>query len=163
MPNALTAGGALPPIPQPQQQQQQQQAPQAAGPQGVPAPTHAQTVAALRHFHAVMGELRGLATNPDLGKANVKSSIIDGTTKLVSQRMMSPGQAVEMLASVPDKPYQQKMWVAQHLQNAMLARAAVLMHHAVAFAGTPPQQAPSADSHQQDLSAMMETHFKRAA
>jgi hypothetical protein len=161
MPNALTAS-ALPPIPQPQQQQQQ--APQAAGPQGVPAPTHAQTVAALRHFHAVMNELRSIATSPDLGKASVKSSIIDGTTKLVSERMMSPGQAVEMLASVPDKPRDQKMWVAQHLQNAMLARAAVVMHHAVAFAGTPPQQAPSADNHQQDLSAMMEAHFsKRAA
>ena len=133
---------------------QAQQAPQAP-----PAPSHAQTVAALRHFSAIMGELNTLIKDPDLGKADMKSAIIDGTTKLVSERMISPAQAVQMLATVPERPFDQKTWIMGHMQQAMQGENAVLVHHAAAFAGAPAQPTPDADDHMDDLSSMMQTHY----
>jgi hypothetical protein len=116
-------------------------------------------VAALRHFQAILGELNGLARNPDLGKADVKSSIIDGTSKLVAERMMSPASAVTMLATVPEKPFDQRTWVQNHMQQALQARSMVLAQHAQAFAGQGPEPTPSADSHMQDMSSMMQAHY----
>lgn len=129
MTGALTSG--LPPAPMPQQQDppqqggpQQQQAPQAP-----PVLSHQQAVAALRHFHAIDMELRALLKDPDLGRADLKSAIIDGTTTLVSDRIIAPGTAVAMLATVPEKPREQKKWVEQHYQQNAAAQAAVLDHH----------------------------------
>lgn len=156
MPGALSAPGVSPPIPNQQQQQPPQQQ---AAPQAPPAPTHQQTVAALRHFQAILLELNSIAKNPDLGKADVKSAIIDGTTKLVSQRMVSPGQAVTMLATVPERPFEQKTWIANHMQQALQARSMVLAQHAQAFAGQGPEPTPSADSHLQDIQGMMGAHY----
>lgn len=129
-------------------------------PQAPPAPSHAQTVAALRHFAAIIGELNTLVKDPDLGKADMKSAIIDGTTKLVSERMMSPAQAVQMLATVPERPFDQKAWIQNHMQQAMLGRGMVLAHHAAAFAGAGPEPTPDADDHMADLSSMMQAHYQ---
>jgi len=109
---------------------------QQPGPQQAPAPTHGQTVAALRHFNAVLGELKGLLQNPDLGKANLKSTIIDGMTKLVAERIIPPAAAVSQLASVPDAPYQQAQWAANHYAQTVQAQAAVLDHHRQSAMGT---------------------------
>src|SRR5215831_3502267 len=51
---------------------------QGGGNAPVPTPTHGQTVAALRHFHAIQAELEALLKNPALGKSSLKSQIIDG-------------------------------------------------------------------------------------
>jgi hypothetical protein len=142
---------------------QQQGTPQGGqGPQAPPAPTHQQTVAALRHFQAVLGELSTLLKNPDLGKADLKSAIIDGTTKLVAERVIPPNDAVTQLATVPDRPFDQKQWVMNHLQQTMLARNAVLSHHAAAFAGQGPEPTPSADNHMADINGMMQSHYPNA-
>ena len=62
----------------------------------------------------MLGELSTLLKNPDLGKADLKSSIIDGTTKLVAERIIPPNDAVTQLATVPDRPFQQREWIQNH-------------------------------------------------
>jgi hypothetical protein len=132
-----------------------------------PAPDHGQTVAALRHFHAIKQELQGLWNDPQLGKSDLKSKIIDGATKLVANRIMPPSQAVAQLGNVPSDPAAQKKWVSNHLQQIMLARDAVLDHHRAAFAGMPENliaatsSKSTPDSHMADLDGMMASHYAR--
>lgn len=129
-----------------------------AGPQGAPQqaapppPTHAQTVAALRHFGAIEAELRGLMKNPDLGKADIKDAIIEGTTKLVADRIVKAADAVTTLSSVPSAPFQQKQWVMQHLQTTIMAKNAVVDHHAQGNDGTMDwqQESQAAGNHPDD-------------
>lgn len=151
-PRATALNGSMPPPPPqiPDNQNQDQQ-----GPQQQPAPSHGQTVATLRHMQAIMTSLKALIASPDLGKTDMKDSIIEGMTKLVADRMIPPADAVTTLASVPDRPFQQKQWVMTHLQQADQGRNAVLAHHAAAFAGQGPQQPPDADTHMADMSSMM--------
>jgi hypothetical protein len=144
MENALSS---VPNPPQPEQQQgpnalSSAPAAGAALPQApLPAPSHAQTVAALRHFHAIQVQLDQLLKNPDLGKSSVKSQIIDGTTRLVSERILSPAEAVSQLAKVPEDPQAQRKWVQTMLQQTYQANEAVLAHRQQAIAtGTAPPE-----------------------
>lgn len=141
--NALAPTGTPPPMPvqEPAMQNNLQAAPQpqAAGgpPQAAPAPpSHEQTVSALRHFHAVIGEVQTLLKDPETGKSDMKSKIIDGVTKLVSERMIAPGSAVAQLSQVPADPLQQRKWLQTTLQQATQAANAVLDHHAAGSQGT---------------------------
>lgn len=158
MPGALSASmnGAMPPAPvQPQQQGNAPQMPAQA-----PAPSHAQTVAALRHFDAILGQLTTLLKNPDLGKADMKSNIIDGMTKLVADRMIAPTQAVDQLSKVPDRPFDQKKWTQERANETMVARNAIIAHHAAAFAGAPAEQTPdNSDDHMNVMQSMMQQHY----
>ena len=161
MPNALQQNNTPPPPPdinaRPVPQNGAPGAP-IQGPQPVPAPSHAQTVAGLRHFQALEHELTILAKNPALGKTSIKSSIIDGVTKLVADQFMSPSQAVIELGTVPEKPFDQKMWVQQHLTAINAAQNAVLDHHRSAFSGAPDEAAGgpgSPDAHAADISGLM--------
>jgi hypothetical protein len=155
MDNALSSG---PNPPQPEQMPDGVNALQSAAPAGgqaqqapPPAPSHAQTVAALRHFHAIQVQLDLLLRNPDLGKSSVKSAIIDGTTKLVSERILSPAEAVSQLSKVPDDPQAQRKWVQTTLQQTYQANEAVLAHRQNAVAsGTAPQEVPGSDYHPDD-------------
>lgn len=157
---------APPPAPMPQGPltggPQQQGAPQSGPPQPqpMPAPSHQQTVAALRHFAAIGKQLEIALKDPDLGKSDVKSAVIDGMTRLVADRIIPPGQAVSQLATFPDRPYEQKQWLIQHYQQTQQARDAVLSHHALANAGGPPAPTPSADTHMQDMQGMMAAHYQ---
>lgn len=135
---------AAPEMPQAQPQGNALARPQGAQPQlAPPPPTHAQTVAALRHFGAIEAELKDLLKNPDLGKADIKEAIIDGTTKLVAERIISPADAVTTLAGVPSVPFQQKQWVMQHLQTTVLAKNAIVDHHAQGNPGSMDWHAES--------------------
>lgn len=139
MPNPLqSTAGAIPAQEQPNPQQQGGQPAPAGAPQQMAPPvlSHEETVAALRHFHAIQEELEALLTNPGLGKSDIKSSIIDGTTKLVAQRILTPAAAVAQLSSVPDKPLEQRKWVQQHYETTVTAQAAVLEHHRAGGPGT---------------------------
>jgi hypothetical protein len=139
------------------------QPPQAAGPaatpSAAPAPTHAQTVAALRHFGAIAQKLQGALADPDAGKANMKSKVIDGMTELVGSRMMSPAEAVQVLATFPERPFDQRAWLANHLNQTLQARDMVLTHHATAFAGQGPQPMAREDDHQADIRSMLQSHY----
>lgn len=101
-------------------------APAAAPP---PPPTHEQTVAALRHFDAIKGELTLLLKDPAAGKSDLKSRIIDGVTKLVSERMISAPQAVQQLSQVPSDPLAQRKWLQTMLMQAVQAEHGLIEHH----------------------------------
>lgn len=130
-----------------------QQAPQAP-PQQMPAPSHNQVVAALRHFGAIQKQLDIALKDPELGKTDVRSRMIDGMTTLVADRIIPPGQAVTQLATFPDRPFEQRLWVQKHLEQTVQAKNAVLSHHAAAFAGGGPEPTPDADGHMQDMASL---------
>jgi len=136
MPNALDNGMPPPAQAQPGAQGNglQQSGPPANGaaPTAMappPPPTHEQTVAALRHFDAIKTELTTLLQDPAAGRSDLKSKIIDGVTKLVSERMLSAPQAVQQLAQVPSDPLQQRKWMQTMLAQAMQAEQGIVEHH----------------------------------
>lgn len=150
-PQQQGGGNALQPAPGQQQQGQQPGAP--------PAPSHQQTVAALRHFDAIETELTGLLSDPECGKTNMKSQIIDGTSKLVSRGIMSAATAVGQLATVPERPFDQKKFLEQHLAQTAQARIAVLAHHQTAFGGqSVDSSAPNADNHQDTMAGVTDMY-----
>lgn len=175
MAGALDAGVPTPPAPQPNATPQpatsgalsapnfQGQPAPGQAPQ-TPAPTHGQTVAALRHFDAIQTELVAILKDPAVGKSNVKSKIIDGVTKLVADRIMTPGDAVSQLASVPGDPFQQRKWLQMHLVQAVVGKIKVLGDHAKAFGGTPENivdKTSNPDDHLADMQGVM-GHYGRA-
>ena len=116
---------------------------QPAPPRPSPSPpSHQQTVVALRHFGAIKRELTALLADPDLGKTSMKSAIIDGTTSLVTSGIMTARQAVTQLGTVPERPYDQKVWLEQHLATAVQGANMILDHHRAAFAGQPVEDTP---------------------
>lgn len=170
MAGVLDAGGP-PPAPRPDQSPQMASqggvlsAPAMSAPSvvpgqapQVPAPTHGQTVAALRHFDAIQAELAALLKDPAIGKSNMKSKIIDGVTKLVSNRIITPGAAVAQLASVPEQPFQQRKWLLTHLVQTIVAKVGVQSHHGKAFGGMPENtidKTSSPDDHIADMQGVM--------
>jgi hypothetical protein len=163
MPNALS--DTMPPVPNPQPQDQSQPGGPGQAAAANPAPSHAQTVAALRHFQAINTQLEGLLKNPDLGKTNIKSSIIDAVTKLVADRIISPGQAVIQLGNVPDRPFEQKAMLGKMFAQNMQAEIGVLDHHRAATPGTGIWPVESAlhvsepDRHMETMGGMMSQHY----
>jgi hypothetical protein len=130
MANPLEVGSVSPAPPNPDGGNAlQQQGPAPAQQKAPPPPDHQQTVAALRHFDAVKGELQTLLSNPALGKSDLKKQIIDGTVNLVSQRMMSPADAVVQLSKVPTEPLAQRKFLQGLMSQTMQAAAAILDHH----------------------------------
>lgn len=156
---------STPPAPNPNPQDQAAPA-QNAAPAQIPAPTHEQTVAALRHFQAINKELRGLLLNPDLGKADIRSAVIDAVTRLVAGRIIPPEQAVTELAKFPDRPFDQKQALSQMLAQNMAGEIAVLEHHGQT---NPPQSedfgaenamnSSDPDNHMQTMQGMMQSHY----
>lgn len=126
------------------------------GGQAMPAPpTHAQTVAALRHFDAVKRELKIIMADPAFGKSSVKSQIIDAVMRLVAERFMKPTEAVDTLSKVPSEPLLQMKWAKGMLAQAQQAEMSILAHHAIGFAGGGPEPTPSADGHADHIAAVM--------
>jgi hypothetical protein len=118
------------------------------GQQPPPPPSHQQTVVALRHFGAIQQELVTVLSNPDVGKASMKSEIIDGTTKLVAMGILTPAAAVTQLGTMPERPFDQKTWLEDHLKQTIQAQDIVLGHHGQAFAGQDvDSSAPDQDNH----------------
>lgn len=157
---APAASGALSAMLAPLNQPQQPQQPQ-------PVPSHEQTVAALRHFQALITEGRQLLKNPDLGKADLKSDIIDIASKLVGNRILSAADAVTQLATVPEKPFEQKQWVENLYAQAVTAQAAVLDHHRAASIGSGDYEIESLvhksdpEKHRDTMKGLMESQYAR--
>jgi hypothetical protein len=182
MPNALSVTNATPAPPNPQLQQQSSgnalapgPAPQAMGtaPGDAPGqqsaapppppPSHQQTVAALRHFTEIERELTQILKNPDLGKANLRSEIIDGATGLVSRGILSASDAVQQLGTVPDVLFQQKQWVQKHFTQTVQAQTSILAQHAQGFAGQQVPTDPSdPDNHMNVISSLL-SQYKGAS
>lgn len=160
MPNSLAVSLPPPPnIPQPQQ-------PAVGGGAAInPAPSHGEAVAALRHFQAMGRAIFSLLKNPNLGKADIKSDMIDATTKLVAQRIMPARQAVTLMGQLPDNPFQQKQWIKQLFSQNMLAQIAVLDHHRKNNQGSGDlaqesmQHVDNSDQHVDVMNGMMQSHY----
>ncbi len=155
-PRATALDSGMPP---PSMSVPQDQGAQQGQPPQQPAPSHAQTVAALRHFQIFMEMEKGWLNNPELGKSDFKDQFIEAYTKLVADRIATPVQAIGSLAQVPERPFQQRQWVQDAYNKNVQARDIVLAHHAQAFAGQPPQQTPDADNHLSDIQSMMTSHY----
>jgi hypothetical protein len=134
----------------------------------MPAPSHTETVGALRHFMAIVDELQVLEKNPALGRTDCKAAMIDGVTKLVSERMISPANAVSQLANIPSDPLAQRKWVKQMLQQTIAAQNNVLDHHIAGHAPTldwktESQHPPyNPDDHLETMSGLM-GHYRPVA
>lgn len=166
--------GGPPPAPRPQDMQpspapnalaggQGAQGPQGQGGQRLPAPSHGQTVAALRHFGAIAQEMRALLSDPSVGRSNMKGKIIDAVTKLVTNRIISAPQAVEQLGTVPEPPFQQKQWLTNHYQQSVQAAGQILDHHTNAFHGVPEHaidKSAGADDHMETMDSLT-GHYRR--
>ena len=167
MRNALSALSGPPPAPNPDPQQPTGgnalagPGPQPSGAQQQPAPpipTHAQTVAALRHFDAIEQELTTLLKDPDCGKGDLHSKAIDGMTRLVATNIVSAADAVTQLADFPDDPFKQKQWLEKHMVQTVSAANIVLQNHAhgaqqAAAAGQQMDETPyNADDHHSIMS-----------
>jgi hypothetical protein len=177
MGNPLSSfAGVNPPAPEPQQSAQPQTqgnalaGPSPAGAPGqeqapIPAPTHAETVTALRHFGAIENELTGLMKDPDLGKTDMRSKVIDGMTTLVADGIIPASDAVKQMGTFPDKPFDQRQWLNQHFMQAVQAQTAVLAHHQMGAATGQDLQSgvePDPDDHQ-SIIAGMTSRYKGAA
>ena len=144
--NALA--GPMQGAPAPQQPGGAQQQP--------PAPSNAQTVAALRHFHMIESALEKLLKDPEVGKSDVKSDVIDSVAKLVSEGFMNAPEAVQELGTFPERPFDQKKWLEQHYLNTIMAADVVLTHHGMAFKDQNlPDAAPSMDNHAGVIGGLM--------
>lgn len=126
-----------------------------------PAPSHAQTMASLRHFSEINQEIMPILKNPELGKADLKSQIIDAVTKLVSSRIVTPAAAVMQLAAVPDKPREQKAWAMNLYRQNQQASAVILEQHRKAFGGQSdnPADEYNPDNHIDHMNGVM-THYR---
>lgn len=160
--NALSSGA----MPSPQPSGAPGAAPGVQPAQPAP-PTHAQTIAALRHFDAVRRELELVAKDPALGKSNVKSKIIDGVLRLVAGGIMQTTQAVDELSKVPVEPLLQMKWVKGMYTQAKQAEDGILDHYGatqphfgdVAGHYAATKEAANPDDHQDHMSALM-ANFK---
>ena len=112
-----------------------------------PPPGNAQTVAALRHFSVIENEVKKLLADPECGKSDMRSEVIDGMTGLVATGITTAPNAVKTLGDFPDKPFDQKKWLETRLSEAVQASNAVLQHHRMAFAG---QDMPETDTYDPD-------------
>ena len=124
-------------------------------------PTHAQTVATLRHFDAIEGVLAPLLADPALGKSNMKRPIIDAVTKLVAEQIISAQTAVDQLSKVPTDPLQQREVLQGMMQQAVMGKRKILAHHAIGFAGQGPEPNPSADSHMDHMVAILANYSRK--
>jgi hypothetical protein len=132
------------------------------------APSHKETVAALRHFMAIVDGLKTLANNPALGRSDMKDPIIDAVTSLVMHRMLKSAEAVIQLSTVPAEPGKQKQWVMEKLQQAIQAQNNVLDHHSMSHHGTldwateSQHEAYDPDDHLSTMEGLM-GHYKPVA
>ena len=109
---------------------------------------------------AIVDELQVLQKNPSLGRSNMKDPILDGVTKLVGERMMSPANAVPLLADIPVDPLMQRKWVTAKLQQTIAVQNNVLHHHIMGSQPTldwaleSQHQPGSADDHMQTMAGL---------
>lgn len=125
----------------------------------MPAPSHRQTMAALRHFDAIERELTKLLKMPELGKSDMKSEIIDAATHLVSKGILTPSEAVSELGNVPPRPFDQKKFVEAMFKQTVEGQNFVLDHHRTAFAGQGPFEDGSPNDHLSTMAGLL-SHYQ---
>lgn len=131
------------------------------GQQNAPAPPgFGQTVAALRHFMIMQREIGKLLKDPETGKSDIRSQVIDLATRMVGDGITTPADAVKQLSQFPDKPFDQKQALETTFQQLMQAEDTVLDHHRMGYGGQPvsPDEKYDADSHT-DIMSGLTSHY----
>ncbi len=131
--------------------------PQGQAPQ--PAPDNAETIALQRHLGAIEHELENLMANPALGRSDCKSAIIDGMTRLVSDRIMPASQAVAELTTLPPEPVQQRRWLMEHYAKTRIALVSLLEHHRAAHFGVGDMPMGDPNDHTAITRGAMARHY----
>lgn len=127
-------------------------------PQGPPpAPTQAQTVAALHRFGEVKQAMRPVLGDPKLGKDNIRPKLLDAASKLLGSKVLSLSEIMNAIKGLPDDPLAQKKFVEKIYGDADKAQKIVLSHHAAAPAmqGTGEPDQWNADNHQTHIDGLM--------
>jgi hypothetical protein len=130
-----------------------------------PAPTKAQTTAAVQRFSAIQAAMRSVMENPQFGKQNVRPAIMDAASKLLGSKLLSLPEIMNSLADVPEDPIKQKAFVQGVFNNAKMAEASVLDHHGAAIVSgkLPPDGGGEYDAgnHESLMDGLM-GHYRRA-
>ena len=72
-----------------------------------PAPTQAQTVAAVRRLSAVQEAMRSVMSADGFGRTNQRPKILDEASKLMAAKVLSLPEIMQSIGDVPDDPLAQ--------------------------------------------------------
>lgn len=128
-------------------QQQQQQ----------PAPTHAQTVAAMHRFGEIKSALKPVISDPNLGKSNIRPKLLDAASDLLGSKVLSLPEIMNAIKGLPDDPLQQKKFVESIYGNASKAQLAILQQHrGASLQGEPDEWSP--ETHNDNIASLMQQY-----
>lgn len=163
-------GSPMPPQGQPMQAMPQQPAqggnplaqlaPQQQQPPPQPAPTHAQTVAAVHQFGQIKQSMVPILDDPNLGLKNIRPKLLDSFSKLLASKTLTLPEIMKAVKALPDDPVQQKQFVEKIYNDNDKAQMLVLGHHAMGPQqpqGQEPEQW-SPDNHQDQMAGLMQQY-----
>ena len=121
-----------------------------------PAPTKAQTVAAVHRFSEIKAALKPVRDDPNLGTKNIRPKLLDAASELLASKVLSLPEIMNAIKGLPDDPMQQKKFVDQIYGTADQAQAMVLQHHRSAQVPDDPNAAQwSPDNHADQMAGLM--------
>ncbi|HEX5508915.1 MAG TPA: hypothetical protein VFX37_10470 [Pseudolabrys sp.] len=133
----------------------------AAQQQPAPAPTHAQTVAAMHRFGSIKAALQPVLSDPNLGKSNIRPKLLDAASDLLGEKVLSLPEIMNAIKDLPDDPLQQKKFVEMMYGTATKAQIAVLNQHRNANLPQEDGDEWTPDSHDQHFAGLM-AHYPGA-
>lgn len=126
-------------------------------PQARPAPTHAQTIAALHRFGEIEKASSKLLKDPDVGRKNIRPKVLEMGADLIGSRVLSLAEFMSGIGNFPsaDDMLGQKKWLEKLRDTNIQGQMSVLQDHANA----PPEAADAAqwtpDSHAEHMGALI--------
>lgn len=157
---------SMPPQGQPAQTMSQggnqlaQLAPQQQQPTPQPAPTHAQTVAAVHQFGQIKQSMVPILDDPNLGLKNIRPKLLDSFSKLLASKTLTLPEIMKAVKALPDDPMQQKKFVEKIYNDNDKAQMLVLGHHAMGPQQTDGQEPDqwSSDKHQDYMAGLVQQY-----
>ncbi len=124
-----------------------------------PAPTRAQTVAAVHQFGQIKQSMAPILDDPNLGVKNIRPKLLDSFSKLLASKTLTLPEIMKAVQALPEDPTEQKKFVEKIYQDNDKAQMLVLGHHAMA----PEQQGPdwSQDTHGDHMTSLVQQYGKR--
>jgi hypothetical protein len=125
-----------------------------------PAPTKAQTVAALHRFGEIKQTIGEVAQDPNLGTKNIRPKLLDAASELLASKVLSLPEIMNAIQGLPDDPQKQKAFVINILRTADQAQKTVLAHHSMAPPEPDDAEQWSPDNHNDQMAALMQKYGK---
>ena len=126
-----------------------------------PAPTHAQTMAAMHYFGEIKAAIAPVAKDPNLGVKNIRPKLLDAASKLLASRTLTLSEVMNRIKDLPDDPMQQKKFVESILNNANQAELTVLQHYRDAPQGPEGDEPWSQENHSDNITGLMQHYGGR--